>query len=53
MKEVSFKSCWAAPWKDTYSTYGLTEDGKVYRWDGGCCAWLPLNMEVAFVFGRA
>ncbi len=52
MNEVRFQQCWVGQYTDsrnkiTFSTYGLTHEGKVYRFDGFCSAWLPLNMEIA------
>ncbi len=52
MNEVRFQQCWVGQYTDsrnkiTFSIYGLTHEGKVYRFDGFCSAWLPLNMEVA------
>lgn len=29
------------------SLFGLSSDGKVYRWDGKCSGWIPYKMEIA------
>lgn len=51
-EEVRFQQCWVAPFQFpggalTYSTFGLSTDGKVYRFDPKCDGWIPWSMKVA------
>jgi len=39
----------AAPWKNTYSVFGIDTEGQVWRLDRGkdCSGWIPQMMEEA------
>ena len=52
MAELRFKQIAVTNWKtglpnaaDVTMLYGLTEDGKVFSWDGQRQAWGPLSMK--------
>ena len=49
--EVRLKQIQIAPFTtptgSSYSVLGLGEDGKVYRFDPKCDAWLPWSMRIA------
>ena len=46
MTAPKFKQVIVAQWEgdtgNTYSTFALSEDGRVYRFDVGCQGWLKL-----------
>ena len=49
--ELKMQQLYIAPWGRngdlSYSVFGLTTEGKVYRWDGKCTGWIPWNMHEA------
>lgn len=50
--EVRFIQCWTGNFQFpggalTYSTFGLSNDGKVFRFDPKCDAWIPWSMKIA------
>ena len=52
MKELRMKEIIPVQWEGderllTYSLYGLSKDGKLYRMDGKCTGWIPQNMKLA------
>lgn len=51
-KQLRMKQIVIAPWQGsdggmTYSTLGLGEDGKVYRYDAACEGWIQYHMKDA------
>lgn len=50
-KTLRMKQIMTAPWGTqgnlSYSTFGLSSDGKVYRYDPECEGWLPNAMVEA------
>lgn len=48
MKELRMQQIVVAPWsaggKSSYSLFGLSDTGKVYRYDPPCEGWLPNGM---------
>jgi hypothetical protein len=52
-EEVRFKQILAAQWTgatngvQSYSMLGLSEDGRVFRYDPLCEGWIPWSMKIA------